>query len=91
MEYKVCFYMTRIRENGKRESWGKLHYRGRTLEEAVEKIQSWLNIKVEVAREYNIGQQLICTSFLIQRGRERGKNFKYNDYITSERWLNSLS
>jgi len=83
-EYKVRFYISYkwISPTGKSEIYnGKLHYVGDTLNEAVDKAIGFI-------RAYEKRNQGYCTSMLIQRGRERGRNIKWKDYVKERRKTN---
>lgn len=73
-EYKVCFHMSYVNKYYG-TTWkhnGKMHYVGRDLEEAVEKVRG------HVAAAVHTGGK--CTSMWVMRGRDKGLNIKWDEY-----------
>jgi hypothetical protein len=84
MRFKLCFHISSVTPEGKRESMGKLHYRGNTIAEAVEKVMYCINPDGVPRPHTGNWRDRVCTSFTVQRdlgGKLRGMNFKWDKYI----------
>jgi hypothetical protein len=80
LEHKICFHMSYKNPDGSNGGNGKMHYRGRTPEEAIQKALT-LFMVLGVKRHTGAWIGSTCTSFTFQRGRFKGKNVKWLDYV----------